>query len=64
MFGSPKNMIAVRGTENSTTEMPNCCTLFNIRHSPRSSHAPWRNGLVAAQKENLGAHLRMFLGDT
>ena len=34
---------------------------MGIRHSPRTSYAPWTNGLVENQNKNLGTHLRLFL---
>ena len=44
--------------------MAKCCTLFDLRHSRRNSHAPWANGLVEVQNKIVGTHLRMFLRNT
>ena len=44
--------------------MARCCTLFNLRHSARISHAPWTNGLIEVQNKNLGTHVRMYPHDT
>ena len=43
--------------------MASCCTLFNVRHSPRTSHGPWTNGVVEVKNKNFLAHLRLFLHD-
>ena len=44
--------------------MANCCTLFTVRLSLRTSYALWTNGLVEEQNKSLGTHLRSFLHDT
>ena len=59
-FGPLKNLIAYRGTEYLSPERPKCFTLLKIRHCPKTSNAPWRNGDVEVQNEYLGTHLRMF----
>ena len=63
-FGPPQYFVTDRGSEYINTEMTNLCVLFNIKHSPRTPHSPWTNGLVEVQNKNLGTHLRMFLYDT
>ena len=50
-------------SEYLNCEVAFCSSLFNIRHSPRSSHAPWTNGLVGIKRKNKQTHLRMFLLD-
>ena len=50
-------------TENPNSKMAKCSTLFNIRHSRRTSHAPWTNRPVEEQNKILGSHLRLFLQD-
>ena len=62
--GPSQYLIRDAGTEYPTSEMTNCCTLFNIRHSARTSHAPWTSELVEVQNKVLGNHLRNFLHDT
>ena len=62
-FGPPQNLITDGGTEYSTFEMENCCTLFNICHSPRTSHAPWTNRFFHVQNKSLRTCLRLFLDD-
>ena len=44
--------------------MANCCTLFNNRRSPGTSHAPWTHGLVEIQNKNPGTSQRIILRDT
>ena len=41
--------------------MAHLCSLFKIKHSPRTPYSPWTNGLVEVQNRNLGTHLRLFL---
>ena len=48
---------------NLNSEMANCCTMFKVRHSTRTSPTLLTNWLVESKK-NLGAHLRMFSKDT
>ena len=62
-FSPPQYLITDRATEYLTSHMANCCNLLNIRHSPRTSHAPWTNVLFKVQKD-LATHLIMFLHDT
>ena len=62
-FDLPYYLITDRGAENVNTEIAHCFTLFNIRHSQGTLHAPWTNGLVEVQKKSSGTHLRLFLHD-
>ena len=32
--------------------MAKCSALFHTRHSPRISHAPWKNGLPEVEKNS------------
>ena len=63
-FGPPIYLVTDRGSEYVYKETPHLCTLMGIRHSPRTAHSPWTNGLVEVQNRNFGTHLRMFLHDT
>ena len=63
-FGPPINLVTDPGSEYVSKEMPHLCTLMGIRHSPKTAHSLWTNGLVEVQNRNLGTHLRMFLHDT
>ena len=48
-LSSTNNFITDRGTEYINQDFTHLCTLFQIRHSPRTPYAPWTNGLVEAQ---------------
>ena len=54
-FGPPQCLITEGGSEKCNSEMANCCTALNFRHSPRTSHAPWTHGLVEVQNDFLEA---------
>ena len=45
-FGSPQYLVTDKATDYLNTEFANCCTFFNIRHSPRISNGPWTNGIA------------------
>ena len=34
------------------------CEMYDIRHKPRTTHAPWTNGLVEGTNRYLGEYLR------
>ena len=63
-FGPPIYLVTDRGSEYVNIEMAHLCTLMRFRHSPRTAHSPWTNGLVEVQNRTVGLHLRMFLHDT
>ena len=48
---------------NMLTKTAHLCSLFHIKHSPRTPHSPWTYGLVENQDRNLGTHFRFFLLD-
>ena len=62
-FGPIQRLITDRATEYPSSEIANWCTLFIIRHFPRTSQSPWTNGLLEIQIKNIGTHLKMFLFD-
>ena len=45
-FGLPEILVTDNGTEFINNEIITLCHLYNIKHKPRTSHAPWTNGLV------------------
>ena len=45
-FGTTRNFSTDNGTEFINNEIITLCHLYNIKHKPRTSHAPWTNGLV------------------
>ena len=59
-FGPSVYLVTDRGSKYVNKEMAHLCTIMGIRHSPRTSYSPWRNGLVEVPNRNLGTHLRMF----
>ena len=63
-FSHPHYLVTDEGFENPNSEMANCYTLPNSRHSPRSSHAPWTRWLVEVQCKKFGNHLEPFFHDT
>ena len=63
-FGPPVYLVTDRGSEYINSELENLFTTMGIRHSPKTPHAPWTNGLVENQNKNLGTHLRLFLHNT
>ena len=44
-FGLPEILVTDNRTEFINNEIITLCHLFNIKHKPRTSHAPWTNGL-------------------
>ena len=63
-FGPPIYLVTDRGSEYVNKEMTLLCTLMGIRHSPKTAHPPWTNGLVDLQNRNFGTHQRLFLRGT
>ena len=49
-------------TDNNTEfinyEIITLCHLYNIKHKPRTSHAPWSKGLIEGMKRSLQEYLR------
>ena len=43
-FGLPEKLVTDNGTEFINNEIITLCHLYNIKHKPRTSHAPWTNG--------------------
>ena len=42
-------------------EIITLCHLYNIKHKPRTSHAPWTNGLVEGMNRSLQEYLRCII---
>ena len=59
-FGPPQYFLTDRGIEYVNQNMAHLCSLFNIKHSPRTPYSPRTNGLVEVQNRNLGTQLRLF----
>ena len=45
-FGLPEILVTDNGTEFINNEIITLYHLYNIKHKPRTSHAPWTNELV------------------
>ena len=52
-FGLPEFLVADNGTEIKNNEIITQCHSYIIKHKPRTSHAPWTNGLVEGMNRSL-----------
>ena len=57
-FGLLEILVTDNGTEFINNEIITLCHLYNIKHKPRTSHAPWTNGLVEGMNRSLQEYLR------
>ena len=60
-FGFPKILVTDNGTEFIINEIITLCHLFIIKHKPRTSHAPWTNGLFEGMNRSLQENLRCII---
>ena len=60
-FGLPEILVTDNGTEFINNELITLCHLYNIKHKPRTSHAPWTNGLVEGMNRSLQEYLRCII---
>ena len=60
-FGLPEILVTDNGTEFINNEIITFCHLYNIKHKPRTSHAPWTNGLVEGMNRSLQEYLRCII---
>ena len=60
-FGLPEVLVTDNGTEFINNEIITLCHLYNIKHKPRTSHAPWKNGLVDGMSRSLQEYLRCII---
>ena len=56
-FGLPEILVTDNGTEFINNEIIALCHLYKIKHKPRTSHAPWTNGLVEGMNRSLQEYL-------
>ena len=56
-----KLLVADNGTEFVKNEINTLCHLYNIKHKPRTSHAPWTTGLVEGMNRSLQEYLRCII---
>ena len=60
-FGLPEKLVTDKGTDFIYIEIITLCHLYNIKHKPRTSHAPWTNGLVEGMNRSLQEYLRCII---
>ena len=60
-FGLPEILVTGNGTEFINNEINTLGHLYNIKHKPRTSHAPWTNGLVEGMNRSLQEYLRCII---
>ena len=60
-FGLPEILVTDNGTEFINNDLITLCHLYNIKHKPRTSHAPWTNGLVEGKNRSLQEYLRCII---
>ena len=52
-LGQPEILVLDNGIEFINNEIVTLSHLYNIKHKPRTSHAPWTNGLVEGMNSSL-----------
>ena len=60
-FVLPEIVVADNGTEFINNEIITMCHLYNIKFKPRTSHAPWTNGLVEGMNRSLQEYLSCII---
>ena len=60
-FGLPEILVTDNGTEFINNEIITLCHVYNIKHKPRTSHAPLTNGLVECMNRSLLEYLRCII---
>ena len=60
-FGLTEILVTDNGTQFINNEIITLCHLFNIKHKPRTSHAPWINGLVEGMNHSFQEYLRCII---
>ena len=60
-FGLRELLVTDNGTEFINNEIITICHIDNIKHKPRTSHAPWTNGLVEGINCSLQEYLRCII---
>ena len=57
-LGLPEILVTDNCTDFMNNEIITLCHLYNIKHKPRTSHAPWINGLDEGMNRSLQEYLR------
>ena len=60
-FGLPEILVTDNGTEFCINEIITLCHLYNIKHKPLTSHAPWTNGVADGMNLSLQKYLRSII---
>ena len=60
-FGLLEILVTDNVTEFINNEIITLCHLYNIKHKPRTSHAPWTNGLIEGLNCSLQEYLRCII---
>ena len=60
-LGLPEILVTDNGTEFINNGSITLCHLYNFKHKPRTSHAPWTNRLVEGMKRSLQEYLRCII---
>ena len=60
-FGLPEILVSENGNDFINNEIITLCHLYNIKHKPPTSHAPWTNGLVEGMNRSLQEYLRCII---
>ena len=60
-FGLPEILLTDNGTTFINKKIITLCPLYNIKHKPGTSHAPWTNGLVEGMNRSLQEYLRCII---
>ena len=64
IFGLPEILVTNNGTEFINNELITLCHLFNIKHKPRLSHAPWTKRLEEGMNCSLKEYFRCIKMET
>ena len=60
-FELPEILARDNGTDFINNEIITLCHLYNMKHKPRTSHAPWTDGLVEGMNHSLQVYLRCII---
>ena len=62
-FGLPEEIRLDYGSEYIKTELTHLCDYFEIKFKPKSTYAPWTNGLVEGTNRIIGQFIRTLLNE-
>ena len=60
-FGLPEILVTDNGTKFINNEIITLCHIYNVKHKPRTSHAPWTDGLVGGMNRSSQEYLRCII---